>query len=165
VPPTATPTQTPTATPTPTAADDFCVDISFSTPTPTPTATNPPTSTWTVRNNDCGNGTLNDVGINGTFMNTLNGPSTFPLTSTLAGGKTNPGGINYGSTNTIQCNVTTNLPGNGNCGVIYIFKNGSLTPSYTTYFTSNPFPQVSGVVINSGDTIILSVECFVGACP
>lgn len=156
--PTPTPTPTPTVTPTPTPT-------STPTVTPTPTATPVNLSSWTVRNDDCGFGTLNDVGINGNFMGTLSGPSTFPLTSGLYGTKTNPSGINYGISSTIQCNVTTNLPGTGNCGVIRIYMNGSISPTYEEYFTSNPFPQVTGVVINNGDTVELSVQCFSGPCP
>ncbi len=131
--------------------------------TTTTTTTTPPSSTWTVSNYDCGFGTLNDVGINGSFMNSLSGPSTFPLTSTLYGMKYNPSGINYGSTNTIQANVTTNLPGTGNCAVARVVVNGTTT--YETYFTSDPFPQVSGVVIPAGATVSAYVQCYPGPCP
>lgn len=123
------------------------------------------TSVWTIGNEGCGLGTINDVGINSSFMNTLEGPSTFPLTSGLYGVKTNPSGINYGSTNTIQCNVTTNIAGPGNCAAIFVYKNGATTPDYSYYFASDPYPQISGVVINSGDTITVNVECFPLPCP
>lgn len=147
---TSTPTVTPTLTPTPTV-----------TPTPTPTPT--PTSIWTIRNLDCGFGTINDVGINGNFIGSLSGPSNFPLSSTLYGNTLNPGGINYGGTNTIQVNVTTNLPGTGNCCALRVYINGN--PTYVTYFSSNPFPQISGVIINTGDTVEVETDCFVGSCP
>ncbi len=132
---------------------------------PATTTTTPPQSDWTASNSDCGFGTLNDIGINGSFMGTLSGPSTFPLTSTLYGYKTNPNGINYGGTNTIQANVTTNLPGTGNCAVLRVVVNGVEPTPYETYFTSNPFPQVSGVTINSGDDVWVYVQCYSGSCP
>lgn len=132
-------------------------------PTITPTTTSTiQTSSWGVRNADCGFGTLNDIGINSSFMNSLNGPSNFPLTSTLYGTKSNPNGVNYGGTNTIQANVTTNLPGTGNCAALRVTING--TTIYETYFSTNPFPQVSGVIINSGDTVEVEVACYPGPC-
>ena len=135
------------------------------TTTTTTTTFTPPSSSWTVRNASCGGGTVNDVGINGSFIGTLNGPSNFPLTSTLFGTKSNPSGIIYGGSNTIQANVTTNIAGTCNCAVMYIFINDMFTPAHTLYFTTNPFPQISGVVINSGDVVEVYIGCFTGACP
>lgn len=135
-------------------------------PTPTPTPPPPPppgSSSWIVRNADCGFGTINDVGINGSFMNSLEGPSNFPLTSTLYGVKTSPNGVIYGGTNTIQLNVTTNLPGSGNCGAIFVYINGVV--AYDTYFTSTPFPSISGVLIQPGDSVEVQVACYIGPCP
>lgn len=152
--PTVTPTSTPGLSPTPT-------------PTPTPTATSGGgTSSWTVSNYDCGGGTLNDVGINSSFMNSLEGPSNFPLTSGLYGNKTNPNGILYGTgfTNTIQFNVTTGIAGVGNCAVVRIEINSG-ERIYETYFTTNPYPQITGVVINPLDSVTAYVECYVGPCP
>jgi hypothetical protein len=134
------------------------------TSTTTTTTTTPPSSDWRVANYDCGGGTLNDVGINSNFIGTLSGPSTFPLTSTLYGDVTNPGGINYGTTNTIQFNVTTNIAGTGNCGVVRVEINSGAR-IYETYFTTNPYPQIANVVINSGDDVFAYVQCYTGACP
>ncbi len=122
-------------------------------------------SSWTVRNASCGFGTVNDIGINGFFMNTLSGPSTFPLSSTLYGYKSSPNGVNCTGSNTIQANVTTNLPGTGNCGAMFIYINNAPAPSYTKFFTSDPFPFISGVVINSGDTVEVMISCLPGSCP
>jgi hypothetical protein len=95
-------------------------------------------------------------------MGSLSGPSNFPLTSTLYGLKYSPSSINYGGSNTIQLNVTTNLPGTGNCGVLRIYING--TPTYVTYFSSNPYPQITGVVVNAGDQVTVETDCVAGAC-
>lgn len=171
--PTTTTTSTTTIAPTTTTSTTSTTTTS-TTSTSTTTTTQPPSTTtttgtpqsqWTASNYDCGGGTLNDVGINGSFMGTLSGPSTFPLTSTLYGYKTNPNGINYGGSNTIQANVTTNLPGTGNCAVLRVEINGVTPTPYETYFTSNPFPQVSGVVINPGDQVWVYVQCYSGSCP
>lgn len=136
-------------------------------PTPTPPTPPPPPppggSLWTIRNADCGNGYVYDVGINGYFIGTLEGPSNFPLTSTLYGYKTNPNGITYGSpTNSVQINVSTNLPGTGNCGYVYIFLNGSASPSYSVYFTSSPYITINNVQIDAGDEVELAVYCYPG---
>lgn len=133
-------------------------------PTTTTTTVLPEESEWLVRNADCGGGTINDASINGVSMISLIG-NNFPLTSTQVGFKLNPSGINYGGPNTIQCNVTTNLPGVGNCAVMYIIINGVVTPANILYFTSNPFPQITGVVINTGDTVEVRISCFGGPCP
>lgn len=126
------------------------------TPPPTPQGSN-----WTIRNASCGFGYIYDVGINGYFMGNLEGPSNFPLTSTLYGYKTNPNGITYGSpTNSIQINVTTNLPGTGNCGYVYIFINGNPSPSYSQQFTFTPYIQIDNVQIDSGDQVELAVYCY-----
>lgn len=134
------------------------------TSTTTTTTILPEESEWLVRNADCGGGTINDTLINGVSMVSLIG-NDFPLTSTQVGFKLDPLGINYGGLNTIQCNVTTNLPGVGNCAVMYIIINGVTTPANTLYFSSNPFPQITGVVINSGDTVEVRISCFGGPCP
>ena len=132
--------------------------VPCTTPPPPPA---PNTSTWIIRNSDCGFGTINDVGINGFFMNTLEGPSSFPLGSTLYGIKTNPGGINYNTANnTIQLNVTTNLPGSGNCGIVFIYLNGNPAPTYQVQFTSQPFITLSGLYFASGDQIEVAVRCY-----
>jgi hypothetical protein len=122
------------------------------------------TSNWKVTNLDCGGGTINSVNINGSSMGTLIG-QTFPLSSTFTGTKSNPSGINYGSsTNTIQVNVTGNIAGLGNCAILRVIVNGGASV-YQTFFTSTPFPQISGVTINSGDFIEVEVQCISGACP
>ena len=136
------------------------------TSTTTTSTTLPPSSFWTVRNASCGGGTVNDVGINGSFMGSLTGGiSNFPLSSTLYGTKSNPSGIIYGGSNTIVANVTTNIAGTGNCAVMYIFINDMFNPAHTLYFTTNPFPQISGVVINGGDVVEVYIGCLSGACP
>lgn len=168
--PTPTPSVTPSISVTPTVTPSISV-----TPTITPTisitpsitpSTTPPScyTTWTIRNADCGGGTVNDIGINGTFMGTLEGPSTFPLTSTLYGDKTDPNGVICSGSNTIQANVTTNIAGTGNCGVMFIYING-IGPLYTNYFGNNPFPQISGVQINDGDYVEVEIACISGSCP
>ena len=141
------------------------------TPTPPPTATPTPTRTpgngiWTITNYDCGLGTVNDIGINGSFMGSLPlGPSTFPLTSTLGGSRQYPSGVINGS-NTIQANVTTNIQGTGNCLAMYIYVNQTSVPDYEAYWNySNPFPQISGVMLNTSDDVLVVIECYVGACP
>ena len=161
-----TPTTTRTPTLTPTNTQTRTPNI-----TPSMTATNTPTGTppvvcntnWTIRNADCGLGTVNDIGINGSFMGTLSGPSTFPLTSTLYGTKANPNGVICGGSNTIQANVTTNIAGTGNCAFMEIIING--VSQHILYFTTNPFPQISGVVINNGDSVEVRIGCFLGPCP
>jgi len=137
--------------------------------TTTTTTTQPPTTTtttiqcnttWTASNYDCGGGVLYDIGINGNFMGSLSGPSTFPLTSTLYGYKTNPNGVKCGQNNTIQANVTTNLPGTGNSGYLRVVVNGVEPTPYQVCFTGNPYPQVTGVPINDGDQIWVYVQCY-----
>jgi len=127
----------------------------------------PPSSvTWQVTNDGCGYGVIYDVGINGYYMNTLDGPSTFPLTSTLYGTKLNPNGINYSSSdNAITAHVTTNLPGNGNCGIMYLIFNGAFTARYEQTFHSSPFVTISGVYIQVGDQVEVRISCYEGACP
>lgn len=134
------------------------------TPTPTPTPSKSPlaSSNWTVRNLDCSGGTVNTTAINGSSL-TLAGPSTFPLSSTLYGTQTNPNGVVYGGSNTIQVGVTTNLPGTGNCGVLEVKVNGTIKAS--KYFTTDPFPSVTGVVINGGDSVEVVIRCMTGPCP
>lgn len=158
--PTPTPTPTPTLTPT-------------ITPTQTPTPTITPTSgggggtgLWTISNYDCGGGTVNDVGINGSFMGSLPlGPSTFPLTSTLGGSIQYPSGVVNGS-NTIQINHSTNLQGSGNCLAIFIFINGSFVPDYEDYtLSSSPISVISGVMLTTSDDVLIEVRCYEGPCP
>ena len=133
--------------------------VSCSTPPPPPPT--PSGSYWTIRNADCGFGVIYDVGINGDFIGTLEGPSNFPLTSTLYGNKTNPGGINYNSSsNSIQVNVTTNLPGSGNCGFLRIYLNGQIFPTYEVQFTSQPYINISGLYFAPGDAVELVVSCY-----
>jgi len=104
------------------------------------------------------------VGINGSFMNTLNGPSTFPLTSGLYGTKANPSGVVNGL-NLIQFNLTTNIAGTGNCLRIGVYINGDPLPTYYLYVSDgNPFPQIT-VPLSRCDTVDVVAECFVGACP
>lgn len=135
---------------------------STSTTTSTTTLCLPPT--WTVSNADCGLGTVNDVGINGTFMNTLDGPSTFPLTTGLYGNKLAPAGVVNGL-NVIQLNLTTNLAGTGNCLKISIYKNGEVSPSYYTFVSNgNPFPQIT-VPLTVCDAVSIAVSCLPGTCP
>jgi hypothetical protein len=126
----------------------------------------PPFAQWLVRNADCGYGVIYDVGINGYYMNTLDGPSTFPLTSTLYGFKYSPSGINYNSTdNAITAHVTTNLPGNGNCGTMYLIFNGEYGARYEQSFHSSPFVTISGVYIQTGDQVEVRINCYLGGCP
>ena len=158
--PDATPASTPASTPGSTPAS-----TPTSTPASTPTATPPiPPSSgiWTISNYDCGLGSINDVGINGSFMNSLPlGPSTFPLTSTLYGSRQYPSGVVNG-TNLIQLNVTTNLPGIGNCAYIFVYVNTVLTAQST--FDSNPFPQIS-VNLTTSDNVEVVVQCYASPCP
>jgi hypothetical protein len=129
--------------------------------TPPPPPPPPSGSAWIIRNASCGFGTINDVGINGNFMGTLEGPSTFPLSSTLYGDKTNPNGINYNtSNNTLQVNVTTNLPGSGNCGFLFVYLNGQVAPTYQVQFTSTPVVSISGLYFASGDQVEVVVSCY-----
>lgn len=130
-------------------------------PCSTPPPPTPNTSTWIIRNADCGFGVIYDVGINGSFMGSLEGPSSFPLSSTLYGVKTNPNGINYNTANnTVQVNVTTNLPGSGNCGFLRIYLNGQSIPTYEVQFTSQPYVNISGLYFASGDQVELVVNCY-----
>lgn len=125
-----------------------------------------PGENWQVTNGDCGYGVIYDVGINGYYMNTLDGPSTFPLTSTLYGIKNSPGGINFNSSdNSITAHVTTNLPGSGNCGIMYLFFNGEYAARYETAFHTSPFVTISGVYIQDGDQVEVRINCYPGACP
>ena len=123
------------------------------------------TTVFTIRNASCGGGTVNDIGLNGVFFGSLSGPSTFPLTSTLYGTKTNPSGLICSGSNTIQANVTTNIAGVGNCGAMFIYINGSPGPNYTYFFGGDPYPQITGVNINAGDTVEVMISCFSGSCP
>ena len=143
-------------------SQSFVDCVTCETPPPPPSGS----SSWRIANMDCGGGTLNDVGINSNFIGTLPGPSTFPLTSTLYGDVYSPDGILYGSgsTNTIQFNVTTNIAGTGNCAVVRVEINSG-ERIYETYFTTNPYPQVTDVVINDLDSVYAYVECYTGACP
>ena len=133
-------------------------------PTPTPTITPSPTpgsGIWTISNFDCGLGSINDVGINSSFMNSLPlGPSNFPLTSSLSGSRAYPSGVING-TNLIQLNVTTNLPGVGGCAIISVYVNSVLTAQ--SQFDSNPFPQIS-VNLNIGDDVLVQVQCYGTPC-
>jgi len=125
-----------------------------------------PSLVWQVTNADCGYGVIYDVGINGYYMNTLDGPSTFPLTSTLYGTKNSPAGINYNSSdNAITAHVTTNLPGNGNCATMYLFFNGEYGARYEQSFHGSPFVTISGVYIQTGDQVEVRVNCYQGGCP
>jgi len=151
---------------------DVTIPIDFKpcgspTPPPPPPPPPPPSSvTWTVANNDCGFGVVYDVGINGDWMNSLDGPSTFPLTSTLYGTKLNPSGINWNSSNNqILVHVTTNLPGTGNCGIVYLYYNGNIIPTYSVSFTSTPFITIPDVYIADGDDVEIRVNCYEGPCP
>ena len=157
IPPTPTPSTTSTLTATPTQT---------STPTKTATPSVTPTrledGIWTITNYDCGFGSINDVGINGSFMNSLPlGPSTFPLTSTLYGSKQYPSGVINGL-NLIQLNVTTNLPGIGNCAYIFVYRNGNLVAQTT--FDSNPFPQIYAE-LDTNDDVSVIVQCYGSPCP
>ena len=136
------------------------------TPPPPPPPPPTPSVTWQVTNADCGYGVIYDVGINGDYMNTLDGPSTFPLSSTLFGTKSDPTGINYNTTdNSITAHVTTNLAGSGNCGTMYLFFNGEFTPRYETTFLTSPFVTISGVYIQTGDQVEVRINCYPGGCP
>jgi hypothetical protein len=171
--PTTTPTETPASTPavTPTQTSTQNVTPSNS-PTPNITPSNTPTinvtpsptpgsGIWTISNFDCGLGSINDVGINSSFMNSLPlGPSNFPLTSTLSGSRAYPSGVING-TNLIQLNVTTNLPGVGGCAIISVYVNSVLTAQ--SQFDSNPFPQIS-VNLNIGDDVLVQVQCYGTPC-
>jgi hypothetical protein len=157
IPPTPSPTQTPTNTRTQTPTTTTTL-----TATPSVTPTRLEDGIWTITNYDCGFGSINDVGINGSFMNSLPlGPSTFPLTSTLSGSKQYPSGVINGL-NLIQLNVTTNLPGIGNCAYIFVYRNGNLVAQTT--FDSNPFPQIYAE-LDTNDDVSVIVQCYGSPCP
>lgn len=148
-------------------SDIVCVEPS---PTPTNTATNTATPTvtptrledgvWTISNYNCGLVSINDVGINGSFMGSLGGPSNFPLTSGLFGTKQYPSGVINGL-NLIQLNLTTNL-GSSNCGYISVYRNGNLVAQ--SFFNTNPFPQIYAT-LDTNDDVEVVVECFATPCP
>ena len=155
----ATPTPTKTATQTPSNTPTTTTTL---TATPSVTPTRLEDGIWTIPNYDCGFGSINDVGINGSFMNSLPlGPSTFPLTSTLSGSKQYPSGVINGL-NLIQLNVTTNLPGVGNCAYIFVYRNGNLVAQTT--FDSNPFPQIYAE-LDTNDDVSVIVQCYGSPCP
>lgn len=160
---TASPTRTLPVTPTTTSTP---TSTPFLTPSQTPSNTPPPCGTglWTVYNYDCGLGTINDVGINGCFMNSLPlGPSTFPLTTTLGGSRQYPNCVVDGS-NSIQLNLSTNIAGTGNCLVIVVYKNGVLF--YTQYIGggNGPAVAVGPLDLRICDDIEIGIQCFPGAC-
>jgi hypothetical protein len=151
---------------------DVTIPIDFKpcggpTPPPPPPPPPPPSNvTWSVANADCGYGVVYDVGINGNWMNSLDGPSTFPLTSTLYGTKLNPNGIVWNSyDNQILVHVTTNLPGNGNCGIVYVYYNNDISPTYAWSFHGEPFVTVPNVYVADGDNLHIVVNCYLGPCP
>ena len=118
-------------------------------------------SSWTIRNNDCGTNsnnvpaTINSVSINGVQIGNLSG-NNFPLTSTLQGTKTNPSGIIYGGSNNIQVNVTA-IPINNTLArlVIKINRNEVYNQNF-----SSPFPSANGIIINEGDAIQVIIYCY-----
>lgn len=118
---------------------------------------------WTIRNYNCGVVSINNIGINGTFMGTLDGPSTFPLTSGLYGTKTNPSGVVNG-VNTLQIYVNTTLT-SSQCGVVEVFINDVINNSYTTYFTTSPFIIITGVSLYTTDNVTIRVSCNNTPCP
>jgi hypothetical protein len=96
-------------------------------------------------------------------MNTLSGPSTFPLTSTLYGIKPSPSCVVDGS-NSIQINLTTNIAGPGNCLVVVVYKNGVLF--HTQYYNGNgPAISVGPLDLRICDDIEIGIECYPVGCP
>jgi hypothetical protein len=161
---TPTPTQTPTHTQTSTPTSTI---VTTPTQTPTISPTRCGNGIWTICNSDCGGGTVNDVGINSNFIGTLPlGPSNFPLTSTLCGSVSNPGGVINGN-NSIQVNHTTNIQGTSNCLAIFIFLNGNLGVPDFEYFTnsSSPINVVNDVYLRICDDVRIEIRCYEGACP
>ena len=118
-------------------------------------------SFWTIRNNDCGinsnnvTATINSLSINGVQIGNLSG-STFPLTSTLQGTKSNPSGIIYGGSNNIQVNVTA-IPIDNTLARLVI--NINQNEVYNQNFSS-PFPSANGIIINKGDDIQVIIYCY-----
>ena len=118
-------------------------------------------SFWTIRNNDCGinsnnvPATINSLSINGVQIGNLSG-STFPLTSTLQGTKSNPSGIIYGGSNNIQVNVTA-IPINNTLARLVIKINQNEV--YNQNFSS-PFPSANNIIINEGDDIKVIIYCY-----
>ena len=118
-------------------------------------------SFWTIRNNDCGTNsnnvpaTINSLAINGVQIGNLSG-STFPLTSTLQGTKTNPPGIIYGGSNNIQVNLTA-IPIDNTLARLVI--NINQNEVYNQNFLS-PFPSANGIIINEGDDIQVIIYCY-----
>ena len=118
-------------------------------------------SSWTIRNNDCGTNsnnvpaTINSVSINGVQIGNLIG-STFPLTSTLQGKVSNPGGVVYGGNNNIQLNVTA-IPIDRTLAKLVILINQNEV--YNQNFTS-PFPSANNITINNGDDVKIIIYCY-----
>ena len=118
-------------------------------------------SFWTIRNNDCGvnsnnvTSTINSLAINGVQIGNLSG-STFPLTSTLQGTKTNPPGIIYGGSNHIQVNVTS-IPIDKTLARLVITINQNEV--YNQNFSS-PFPSANNIIINDGDNVKVIIYCY-----
>ena len=118
-------------------------------------------SFWTIRNNDCGYNsnnvpaTINSLAINGVQIGKLSG-STFPLTSTLKGTKTNPSGIIYGGSNNIQVNVTA-IPIDKTLARLVI--NINRNEVYNKNFSS-PFPSANNIIINEGDDVKVIIYCY-----
>lgn len=122
------------------------------------------TATVTVRNENCGGGSILSSSINGNNL-TLSVP--YPLTNTQFGfvSLTNAV-INFGSTNLIQLNVNSNTPGTGNCGIMYVEVTdtfGNIT-TYLQQFTLEPVVQVPNVIINPTDSVSISIQCLPGDC-
>jgi cell division septation protein DedD len=122
------------------------------------------TATVTVRNENCGGGSILSSSINGNNL-TLSAP--YPLTNTQSGfiSLTNTV-INFGSTNLIQLNVNSNTPGTGNCGIMYVEVTdtfGNIT-TYLQQFTFEPVVQVPNVIINPTDSVSISIQCLPGGC-
>ena len=128
---------------------------SSSSSTTTTTTSTPTNNTWSIVNQDCGGlATLNSVSVNDASMSSFS-----PLTSTLSVSRTNPNGVNYGSSdNKIMVGVSNIPSGTRTARILVRINNGSR--EYYTDFTTNPFPTVNNVLINSGDSVKVILQCI-----
>ena len=128
---------------------------SSSSSTTTTTTSTPTNNTWSIVNQDCGGlATLNSVSVNDASMSSFS-----PLTSTLSVSRTNPNGVNYGSSdNKIMVGVSNIPSGTRTARILVRINNGSR--EYYTDFTTNPFPTVNNVLINSGDSVEVILQCY-----
>lgn len=134
----------------------YCSRGTDPSPTTTTTTTSTPiNNTWLIINQDCGgSATLNSVSVNDVSMSSFS-----PLTSTLSVSRTNPNGVNYGSSdNKIMVSVSNIPSGTRTARILVSINNGSR--EYYTDFTTSPFPTVNNVLINSGDSVKVILQCI-----